>query len=147
MKQLFYTLLTITVFASCGSSKKDFLSRSDDDKTLYDAVKTLSKHPDDTNALKALPILYSLAQERHLAKITKYTNENSLSGKDKVIDEYAILQKMYDAINGDATSSRLVAPVNYQVNLDNSKQQAAEAYYLEATTAMDAPGRENSKKA
>jgi len=147
MKQLFYTFITLTVFASCGTTKKDYLSRSDDDRSLYDAVKAISKHPDDSDAVKALPILYPLAQQRHLAKITSYNSENTLSSRDKIIDEYAILQKMYDAINGDANSSLIVTAVNYQTDLTNSKQDAAEAYYQAASSAINVPGRDNAKTA
>ena len=147
MKQLFYTLITLILFASCGTTKRDYLSHSDDDKTLYDAVKTLSKFPNDSLALKAIPVLYPIAQQRHLAKITKYKTDNTLSGRDKIIDEYAILQKMYDAINADANASRLVFATNYQTELNDSKQDAAEAYYLAGTEAFADPGRENAKKA
>jgi len=147
MKQLFYTLITLFVLASCGSSKIDYLAHSNDDKTLFDAVKIISRFPSDTSAAKALPILYPLAQQRHLAKIATYKNETALSARDKTIEEYTILQKMYDAISGSDNASRLVAAVNYQVDLINSKQEAAEAYYQQATNFMATPGRDNAKAA
>ena len=147
MKQLFYTLITLSVFASCGTTKKDYLSHSDEDKTLFDAVKTLNRSPTDSDAVKALPILYAAAQQRHLAKIASYKNESALSSRDKTIDEYAILQKMYDAINSNAASSRLVTAVNYQIDLINSKQDAAAAYYQQASAFIATPGRDNAKAA
>src|SRR5882757_4344573 len=147
MKQLFYTLTSLLILASCGTTRRDYLSHSDEDKTLYDAAKTLSKFPTDSDAVKALPILYSAAQQRHLAKIATYKNETALSSRDKTIEEYVILQKMYDAINSSTGSSRLVTPVNYQIDLINSKQEAAEAYYQQATAFMAASGRDNTKAA
>ena len=147
MKPLFYTLIALSAFTSCSPTKKDYLSHGNEDKTLYDAVKTLNKFPGDSDALKALPVLYSLAQQRHLAKISTYKNENTLGSRDKLIGEYLILQKMYDALTGDPTSNMLVTAVNYQFDLTDSKQQAAEAYYQEAISATAQPGRDNAKKA
>ena len=68
MKYIFYTLLSLFVLVSCKTSK-NYLERSDNDNTLFDAVKTLKKHSNDTNALNALPVLYSLAQQRNLSPL------------------------------------------------------------------------------
>ena len=100
MKQIFYLVISLLVFTSCKSSK-DYLSRIDEDRTLFDAVKALGKHPGDSDAIKALPLLYSNAEQRHLKKITTYSSYKELTRWDKVIDEYSILQKMYDAIGNN----------------------------------------------
>lgn len=147
MKQLFYPLTALILFASCSTTKKDYLSRSDEDRTLFDAVKALSKHPDDSNAVKALPVLYPLAEQRHLKKINTYNTYKEISRWDKVIDEYNILQKMYDAIANDGTASRLVTPTNYQNSIYDSKQLAAEDHYQEGIAFLDKPGRDDAKKA
>ncbi len=146
MRKLFYPLIALLVLASCKTSK-NYLSRPDEDRTLFDVVKALNKHPDDSNALKALPVLYPLALERHLNKISSYGNSKELSRWDKIIDEYNILQKMFDAISSDATASRLVNASNYQSNIYDLKQQAAEEYYRQATGLLDMDGRDNAKKA
>ncbi len=147
MKQLFYPLITLLVLASCSTTKKDYLSRSDEDKTLFDAVKAISKHADDSNAIKALPVLYPLAEQRHLKKINSYNTYKEISRWDKVIDEYSILQKMYDAIANDAAASRLVTATNYQNSIYDSKQLAAGDYYQEGIVFLDKPGRDDAKKA
>src|SRR5437868_2978050 len=147
MKLIFYSLLTLAVLASCSSTKKDYLSRPDEDRTLFDVVKALSKHPNDSNAIKALPVLYPIAQTRHLDKISRYKNESGLNTLDKIVDEYTVLQKMYDVITADATSSRLVSPTNYQNQLYDAKQQAADEYYSEGLAMLDKEGRDNAKRA
>ena len=147
MKQLFYTFITLFVFASCTTTKIDYLSRSNEDRTLFDVVKALNKRPDDSAARNALPVLYPLAQQRHLAKITSYNTDNNISRWDKVIEEYSILQKMYDAISIDQTANFLVTPVNYQTDITQTKQLAADNYYSEANTFLEAPGRDNAKNA
>ncbi|MBK7308095.1 MAG: hypothetical protein IPI88_14470 [Chitinophagaceae bacterium] len=40
MKYIFYTFLSLIILASCKTNK-DYLSRSDNDNTLFDAIKTL----------------------------------------------------------------------------------------------------------
>ena len=146
MKQIFYIAISLLVFTSCKTSK-DYLSRIDDDKTLFDAVKALGKHPGDSDAIKALPLLYAHAEQRHLKKITTYSSYKELTRWDKVIDEYNILQKMYDAIGENGTAANLVNPVNYQNTIYDLKQQAAEDYYQQATVFLDKPGRSDAKTA
>ena len=146
MKQIFYIAISLLVFTSCKTSK-DYLSRIDDDKTLFDAVKALGKHPGDSDAIKALPLLYAQAGQRHLKKITTYSSYKELTRWDKVIDEYNILQKMYDAIGENGTAANLVNPVNYQNTIYDLKQQAAEDYYQQATVFLDKPGRSDAKTA
>ena len=146
MKYIFYTILSLFVLASCKTSK-DYLSRSDNDNTLFDAVKTLKKHSNDSNALNALPVLYSLAHQRNLRKIEGYKNSQELGRWDKIIDGYSTLQRMYDAINETEAASRLVTPVNYQQTIYDLKQQAAEDYYTQANEFLNKPGRDDAKKA
>ncbi len=146
MKQLFYFAISLLVFTSCKTSK-DYLSHIDEDRTLFDAVKALSKHPGDSDAIKALPLLYTNAEQRHLKKIATYSSYKELARWDKVFDEYTILQKMYDAIGENAAASSLVNPVNYQSTIYDLKQQAAEDYYQQATVFLDKPGRSDAKTA
>ena len=146
MKYIFYTLLSLFVLASCKTSK-DYLSRSDNDNTLFDAVKTIKKHSNDTGAINALPVLYNMAQQRNLRKINSYSSSNEPGRWDKIIDGYSTLQKMYDAINEVEAASRLVTPVNYQQTIYDIKQLAAEDYYATATILLNKPGRDDAKKA
>ncbi len=146
MKYIFYTLFSLLVFASCKTSK-NYLARSNDDNTLYDAVKTLKKQSSDTAAINALPVLYNLAQQRHLRKIISFTDSKDISKWDKIIDEYSSLQKMYDAINEVDAAADLVKPANYQQTIYDLKQKAAEEYYTEASSFLSRPGRDNAKKA
>ena len=83
MKYIFYTLIGLVVLAGCATTNKDYLSRSDNDNTLFDAVKTLKKHNSDTTALGALPVLYNLAQQRNLRKINSYSSSNNIERWDK----------------------------------------------------------------
>ncbi len=146
MKQLFYTITTVLLIAGCKTSK-DYLSRVDEDKTLFDVVKKLNKSSNDADALAALPVLYPKAQDRHLKKINTYNSYKEINRWDKILDEYATLQKMYDAISNSATAEKLVAATSYQNAIYDIKQSAAEDYYQQAQLFLAGSGRDNAKQA
>lgn len=146
MKSIFYTLISLVLFAGCNTSK-DYLSRSDNDNTLFDAIKTLKKRNTDTTALNALPVLYNMAQQRNLRKINSYSSSNNIDRWDKMINTYGTLQEMHDAIIENDAASRVVTPVNYRQTIYDLKQQAAADHYRLATDLLNKPGRDNAKKA
>lgn len=132
--------------AGCNTSK-DYLSRSDNDNTLFDAIKTLKKRSNDSTALNALPTLYNLAQQRNVRKISSYSSSNSLDRWDKILSAYGTLQEMHDAIVENDAASRVVTPVNYRQTIYDLKQEAANDYYNTASEFLNKPGREDAKKA
>jgi hypothetical protein len=146
MKYIFYTLLSLFVLVSCNTTK-EYLSRSDNDKTIFDAIKTLKKHNTDTVALGALPVLYTAAQQRNLRKISSYTSSNDINRWDKVLDAYQTLQDMHDAIVENDAASAVVTPVNYQKTIYDTRRQAAADYYEQGMVFLDKPTRADAKKA
>ena len=146
MKYIFYTLLSLFVLASCNTTK-EYLSRSDNDKTIFDAIKTLKKHNTDTVALGALPVLYAAAQQRNIRKADSYSNSKDLSRWDKVLDAYQTLQDMHDAIVENDAASAVVTPVNYQKTIYDTRRQAAADYYEQGMIFLDKPTRADAKKA
>lgn len=146
MKQIFYTLLLSIFFFSCKTSK-DYLSKSDSDNTIFDAIKMIKKNSADSNALKALPVLYDAAKQRNLRKANSYSGSRDLSRWDKMINSYNTLQQMHDAIIDNDAASRMITPVNYQETIYNLKQQAAADYYNEGLFFLNKPARDDAKKA
>lgn len=146
MRYIFYSIISLALLASC-STNKDYLSRSDNDNTLFDAVKTLKKRSSDTAALKALPVLYNLAQQRNLRKINSYSSSTNLDRWDKILNTYGTLQEMHDAIIENDAASSVVKPVNYSKTIYDLKQEAAADYYNTASEFLRKPGRDDAKKA
>jgi len=146
MKRLLLIASAITLLASCKTSK-DYLSRADEDKTLFDIVKTLNKHSNDDSAFRALPIVYERVTQNHLKKINNYKTYKEISRWDKIIDEYSILQEMYEAISNSGAASRLVHPASYQNDIYDAKQAAAEDYYQLGLTLLQSERRDDAKKA
>lgn len=146
MKYLLHTLIGLFILASCKTSK-NYLSRADEDKTLFDVVKALEKKADDEKALAALPIVYDNARQRHLKKIDEYTKHLELNRWDKIIGEYDILQKMYYAITSVDAANNLVAATDYQQPFDEIREQAAKEYYSQASQLLNTDSRNNAKQA
>ena len=146
MKRLLFITATLFLLASCKTSK-DYLSRGDEDKTLFDIVKKLNKHNNDEDAVKALPEVYARVQQNHLKKINTYKNYKEISRWDKIVEEYSTLQRMYEAVSNTDGASRLVNAVNYQNNIYDAKQNAAEDYYQQGNLLLANSGRDNAKKA
>jgi hypothetical protein len=146
MKHILPFLVLALAFTSCKTSK-DYLQRSNEDKTLFDIVKKLNKSPNDADALKALPIVFDNVTKVHTNKIAKYTNYKEITRWDKLVDEYTALQKIYDAVATSAVASNLVTTVNYQNDIYNTKQTAAEDYYNAAVQLMQSQKRDDIKRA
>lgn len=147
MKKIIYSLAAaLLIFTSCKTSK-NFLERTDQDRTLYDVVKQLNKNPNDTNAVKALPIVYDAATVRHTGKINSYRSARELSRWDRIADSYNELQKMYDAITNSPAASALLTPVSYQQEIYDVKEAAAEDYYVQGNRLLDNGNREDTKLA
>jgi hypothetical protein len=146
MKKIIPLITAILLLVSCKSSK-DYLLRSNEDKTLYDIVKKLNKGSNDEDATKALAEVYKQVQQRHLKTIATYSTYKEITRWDKLNNEYSILQNMYDAIDNSAAASRLVSPVSYQNELTDIRQAAAEDYYQLGENYLAFKTRDYARKA
>jgi hypothetical protein len=146
MKRIFYLIAVITLLAACRSSK-DYLERSDGDKALLDAVKKLNKSPGDADATRALPILYTDAQKRHLDKISSLSTRQEANRWNAILSEYYVLQNMYEAITNSNAAAKLVRPADYQKDIYDAQQSGAEAYYQEGISYMALQGRQDAQDA
>lgn len=145
MKRLLLFATTLFVLAGCKTSK-DYLSRVDEDRTLFDVVKRLDKKSSDEDALKALPEVYKTVQEKHLRKIASLNSSKELNRWDKLVDEYSALQNMYEAIINVDAAARLVNATSYETEIYETKQNAADAYYTEAAALLQSNYRDDIKR-
>lgn len=146
MKRTLLFLTTLLVLVSCKTSK-DYLSRADEDRTLYDIVKRLNKKSSDEDALNALPQVYKTVQQNHLRKIASLNNSKELNHWDKLVDEYNTLQNLYEAVNSSDIASRIVNATSYQAELYDVKNKAAEEYYKQGLTLLQSNYRDEVKTA
>lgn len=146
MKRLLLFVTTLFVLSSCKTSK-DYLSRADEDRTLYDIVKRLNKKNSDEDALNALPQVYKTVQQNHLRKIASLNNSKELNRWDRLVDEYTALQNIYEAVISSDAASKLVNTTSYQAELYDTKNKAADDYYNRATILLQSNYRDEVKTA
>lgn len=146
MKHILQTLALALVLTACGSNK-GYLERSDENKALFDAVKRLNKNSSDEQALEAVPILYKSVLQNKLAKIKSYQSGTDLGRWDKMLAEYNDLQELYSAIINSSAAFKVMTPQNFNTELLETRQAAAEEYYLQGNALLTRAGRENAKKA
>ncbi len=144
-KYIWLTLLIMGVF-SCRSSK-DYLERSNPDKSLQDAVKKLCKDANDAKATEAIPILYANIKARRLEKIELYKISKEPSRWDNMLQEYQGLQNAYDVIMGCPAAFKLVTPQSYNSNIIETSQLAAQEYYQYGNSFLALAGKENARAA
>lgn len=146
MKNILLAITTMIVIASCKTTK-DYLSRSGEDKTIFDITKRLEKHADDENAIQALPQVYTALQQKHLKNIEKYNNASDLDRWDKIVSAYQSLQNIYNVVNNSSAASNVIQPVNYEKEITAAKEAAAEEYYQAGLSYFDRNNRDDFRTA
>ncbi len=146
MKKILYLVTLIFILGSCASSK-NYLERSNEEKALSDAVKKLSKSPNDEEALAAVPVLYKSIQQSHLAKITSFKNSRDMARWDKILAEYQVLQSAYETVVNNTAAFKLINPVNFSTEILETKEQAALDNYNLGADYNAKAGRDNAKRA
>ncbi len=146
MKHILQILVLAVLLTACGSNKS-YLERTDENKALFDAVKRLDKKTTDEDAQEAVPVLYKNVLSNKLDRIKSFQSGSDLGRWDKVIGEYNDLQEIYNAVINSPAAFKLVTPRNFNTELLETKQAAAEEYYLQGQAFLTKNGRDNAKKA
>jgi len=146
MKRYLPLLLLALMLTACGSNK-NYLERSNENKSLQDAVKRLNKNASDADATEAVPILYASILKTHQARVASYQTGSDPAKWDKIINEYNALQDAYDNIVNSTAAFRLVTPQNFSSQLLDAKHAAAEDYYQAGESYLARRGRDNAKTA
>lgn len=146
MKHFFYLFFVASFLVACSSSKY-YLSQPDVDNAIYDAVDALTEKATNTSASKALPILYANAQKKHLGNIAALSKSKDLGRWNSILSTYEILQGLNDAINDCSPAAKLVKTVDYQPQIEQARQIAAEECYQMADNLLKSGTRADAFKA
>lgn len=146
MKNILYLLLLVFLLGSCSSSKS-YLERSNEEKALVDAVKKLSKSPNDAEAKAAVPVLYKSIEQTHLNKIASYKTSKDAERWNSILNSYQELQLAYETVINNTAAFKLVNPTNYSAEILETKEAAALDYYQLGQLYQAKAGRDHAKKA
>ncbi|HPW63861.1 MAG TPA: hypothetical protein PLJ13_16305 [Cyclobacteriaceae bacterium] len=144
---LSFFVLIIIIGSSCSSGKSAY-----ERGNYYDAVITaanrLCRNPGHRKSSKTLCAAYPLALKYHDDRVTVAIASNAEFKWREVVQQYTLLQSMYDQIQRCPGSSAVISkPISYQVKLADARQKAAEESYNAGILALGMRDRTNAKKA
>jgi hypothetical protein len=144
---LYFFALIIIIGSSCSSGKSAY-----ERGNYYDAVMTaanrLCRNPGHRKSSKTLCAAYPLALKYHDERVSIAITSNVEFKWREVVQQYTLLQSMYDQIQRCPGSSTVISkPISYQVKLTDARQKAAEESYNAGLIALGMGDRTNAKKA
>lgn len=131
MNLKFYALLfalSSLIFVSCKTAKKLY-EKGDYTEAVERAAKKLQKDPNDPKLLDIITNAYAYAVNDHENRIRNYADGNGELKWENMYNEYASLQRMYDAIYKAPSVFSLVKPVDYSSYLVTYAQKAGEVRF------------------
>ena len=145
MKPNLYTFLFIAVFSglifSCKTASKLY-QKGNYDEAVELAAKKLQKDPADPKLLDIIQTSYHYAVDDHESRIRTHSESNNELKWEWIYNEYASLQRMYEAIRKVPSVNKLIAPTNYSSFLTTYGERAGTIRFDRGLAAMD----KNSKQ-
>jgi hypothetical protein len=131
MKLKLYTIIAagLTVlFFSCKSASKLY-EKGNYDEAVETAAKKLQKKPDDPKLLEVLQSAYRYAVNDHESRIRNNAASNNELKWEWMYNEYASLQRLYDAIYKSPSVFNIVNPVDYSSYLGTYAEKAGDVRF------------------
>ena len=145
MKNIFFYVSLISfLLLSCTTGNK--FSTTTEDKALLSAIKKLDKNPLNEELKNTLTSLYDQSAKSHLDKIEIY---NTLTEPDrwmKIIREYEALKNLSEIISKSSVA-KFISPSSYISEIQNAKQNGAEAYYNIGTANLKNDDKQSARNA
>lgn len=138
MKLKFYALLfalSSLIVVSCKTAKKLY-EKGDYTEAVELAAKKLQKDPNDPKFLDIITNAYSYAVNDHESRIRNYADGNGELKWENMYNEYASLQRMYDAIYKVPSVFSLIKPNDYSSYLATYAQKAGEVRFERGMSYM-----------
>lgn len=132
MKGKFYTLIAffgLSVWMiSCKTASKLY-DKGNYDEAVAMAVKKLQKKPGDGEIKALLQNAYRYAVDDHEARIRNHSEDNDELKWEWIYNEYASMQRLYDAIHRSPEASDVLQATDYSSYLNTYRDKAADARY------------------
>ncbi len=123
-------LLVSTCILSCKSTRKLY-EEGQYDRALYSALDDVRKNPNNATSAQIIPNAYGEAVAKLETNIAAAKNGSTRNAQklDIIYQNYASLQKMYNAIVATPAANGLVNAKNYSSELSQAAENAAEFRY------------------
>mgnify|MGYP002398108018 CR=1 FL=1 len=140
MKTKFYTIIFTAVipvvFFSCKSASKLY-QQGNYDEAVELAAKKLQKKPSDADLIQVIQSAYQYAVNDHESRIRTDAASSSELKYEWMYNEYAALQRLYDAIYHSPGVFEIVHPTDYSSSLITYAGKAGDVYYQRGLNRMD----------
>lgn len=149
MKMKLYTLSLLAgllVLTSCKTAKKMY-EKGHYDEAVELAAKKLQKDPDDPRYREMIQSAYQYALNDHENRIRDLSASNNELKWEWIYNEYASLQKMYDAIYKVPAILHLVKPYNYSSYLVTYAEKAGKVRYERGIAFMQRYDKQSYRNA
>jgi len=147
LKLLFVMVITGLFLAGCNSSEK-LLEKGSYDRAIEKSVDNLRKKPSDRKELRVLKEAYNKANSFDRDRIRFLEREGRPENWIEIYELYSLLDMRQNRIK--TLPSSLLDEFNledYDDNIINSKDKAADLYYQSGTALLEKGGRENARLA
>lgn len=139
-------LLGTLFLLSCKTAKKMY-EKGNYDEAVELAAKKLQKDPDDPKLRSIITEAYRFAEADHQATIRSFAESSNELKWEWIYNEYAALQKMYDAIYRVPEIYRLLAPADHSESLATYAERAGQVRFDRGIYFMEQGDKASYKKA
>lgn len=135
------------IFISCSKSGTKALDKGDYFNAVLQSVDKLKKDVDNEKSLAVLPEAYTYASQDLLADISSAKNANQQFRFERVLDDYAKLNKMHDLIARCMPCRRVISPTSYFKEAEEARDLAANERYRYANEMLEKGTIESGREA
>ena len=143
---LFFIVLLGFWMTGCKSASKLY-EKGKYDEAVQVAVKKLQKDPNDAKLRSIVQDAYRYAVNDHENVIRSYAEDNNELKWEWIYNEYADLQRLYDAIYKSPVVYELVQPVDYSSSVVTYAEKDGEMHIERGAHWMDQGGKQSYKNA
>lgn len=149
MRSKFYSIFIlsiVTMMIGCRSALKLY-QKGKYDEAVEVAAKKLQKDPGNLSLQNTIIEAYRYAVNDHESAIASYEASNNDLKWEWIYNEYASLQRLYDAIYRSPQVYQLVQPADYSSSLITYAEKAGEAHFERGLAWMRNYDKESFKNA
>ena len=139
-------LLSSFFLLSCKTAKKMY-EKGNYDEAVELAAKKLQKDPDDPKLRSIITEAYRFAEADHQAAIRSHAQSNNELKWEWIYNEYAALQKMYEAIYRVPAIYRLLSPSDHSESLATYAERAGQVRFDRGLYFMEQDDKASYRKA
>ncbi len=149
MKWKFYSIVAISICIlglSCKTASKLY-QKGNYDEAVELAAKKLQKDPNDAKLLDIIQSSYRYAVDDHENTIRNYANSSNELKWEWTYNEYATLQRLYEAIRKVPSVNNIVRPTDYSSFLVTYSEKAGDTRFDRGMDFMQANTKQGFRDA